>query len=572
MLNSISFKNYKAFDEGNLEIKPITILLGANSVGKSSLMQLFLLLQQTALSEENYKAVLKLHGGNVSLGEGINLLRLKDPQKTLHFSLEFNDVSFGKKLSTELLKGLVNELIYSSSLISKLYKYKDFDKNTLFNLSRKFQVVEDNRAFIRALTLSEDENKFKDRNYVQGRFKDVYNKLSRKNIIEVAKEEFFNTYDYLLAISNSIQDENFKVDFDLVWSETVLAIKQISLLHHDKCIISLEFELNSNSKLIPKNIFSSFFSFDSAKSMKLLKSLQSILISPSTIFAFTNKDFIRKKGIYDIELFTFYIDQIFSSCSEVLSTYFKENKINYVSPLRAHPKRYYFLDKAKTNAYLDTLDGDAMAEILKEKSKLKDQVNDWLKKFHIKIDVSNLRDIIHKIIVNQDSFELEISDVGFGISQILPVIIQGFLSPIDSVTLIEQPEIHLHPKMQADLADLFIEIALGKSVKPDGPISTNKRLIIETHSEYLLKRLRRRISEGKIPADLVNIYVIDPQIMKKEIALDDTHVGNQNTEEKGAVIRKLSIQEKGDFEWPIDFYGGELLLDTTVFLKNQFSS
>ena len=54
MVSGIKFNNYKAFREGHLEIKPITILLGANSVGKSSLIQLFLLLQETAISE-NYK-------------------------------------------------------------------------------------------------------------------------------------------------------------------------------------------------------------------------------------------------------------------------------------------------------------------------------------------------------------------------------------------------------------------------------------------------------------------------------------------------------------------------------------
>lgn len=77
--------------------------------------------------------------------------------------------------------------------------------------------------------------------------------------------------------------------------------------------------------------------------------------------------------------------------------------------------------------------------------------------------------------------------------------------------------------MQADLADLFIDIVK----KANG-----KKLIIETHSEYLLKRLRRRISEGVISPDDVSICLFNPQ-----------------TKENGATIDNLDIAEKGFFDW-----------------------
>ena len=119
------------------------------------------------------------------------------------------------------------------------------------------------------------------------------------------------------------------------------------------------------------------------------------------------------------------------------------------------------------------------------------------------------------------------------------------------MTLIEQPEIHLHPKMQADLADLFIDIVISKNQKQRNQ-KPSKYLFIETHSEYLLKRLRRRISDGTISADNVAIYLIDPDL-----------------NDEGATIRELEVQERGQFDWPIDFYGGELLKDSTEFIKNQ---
>ncbi|MCL3781386.1 hypothetical protein EMN47_13430 [Prolixibacteraceae bacterium JC049] len=202
------------------------------------------------------------------------------------------------------------------------------------------------------------------------------------------------------------------------------------------------------------------------------------------------------------------------------------------------------LDKDKINLTLDTLDGDAIADVLKDNSRIKTSVNNWLEKFNLAVDVEEFKEVIHHLKVKQNNLNLDITDVGFGISQILPVIIQGFLSPSNSTTIIEQPEIHLHPKIQAELADLFIDI-VKKSSK-------DKKIIIETHSEYLLKRLRRRISEGVISPKDVAICLFNP-----------------SNGEESAYINEIEIEEKGFFDWPLEFYGGELLKDTTEFLKNQ---
>ena len=226
---------------------------------------------------------------------------------------------------------------------------------------------------------------------------------------------------------------------------------------------------------------------------------------------------------------------------------FSVNKINYVSPLRAHPKRYYMLDKAKVTYSLDTLDGDAIAEVLVDKKDVINYVNSWFDKFHLKIDVKVLREVIHNLNVTQNNLTLNIADVGFGISQVLPVIVQGFLSMPESITIVEQPEIHLHPQMQADLGDLFLDIVFPE--KETNPI---KKMIIETHSEYLLRRIRRRISEGRIKSDQVSICVF-----------------HSRTEDEDAWVEELKIGEKGDFEWPKEFYGDEIYRDTIEFLKNQ---
>ena len=233
---------------------------------------------------------------------------------------------------------------------------------------------------------------------------------------------------------------------------------------------------------------------------------------------------------------------------------FESSSINYVNPLRAFPKRYYFLDDANVSTSLNSMDGDNLTEILKKNTLIKDKVNKWLNKFHISVTVEDLKDIIHKLKIKHYGVNLDITDVGFGISQILPILVQGFLSNPNSLTIIEQPEIHLHPKMQADLADLFIDIVTTK-----GPVSpyfqsneNNRIVIIETHSEYLLKRLRRRISEGKIKSEDVGLYFVHSKTSRK----------------KYAEIKRIKINSKGGFNWPNEFYSTDLE-DTVEFIKNQ---
>lgn len=90
-------------------------------------------------------------------------------------------------------------------------------------------------------------------------------------------------------------------------------------------------------------------------------------------------------------------------------------------------------------------------------------------------------------------------------------------------------------------------------LKKQQPIP-KKYLLVETHSEYLLRRLRRRISEGKISAEDVAIYFITPP------------KDNNSSSE----IQEKEISEDGNFEWPQDFYADELKKDTTEFIKQLF--
>ena len=92
-----------------------------------------------------------------------------------------------------------------------------------------------------------------------------------------------------------------------------------------------------------------------------------------------------------------------------------------------------------------------------------------------------------------------ITDVGFGLSQLLPVIVLCYYVPEKSTILLEQPELHLHPSVQSSLADVFIDAAKKRKIQ----------IIIESHSEHLLRRLQRRIAEEKVSRDDMALYFCD---------------------------------------------------------------
>lgn len=565
MLTGIKFKNYKAFQDGHLEIKPITILLGANSVGKSSIIQLFLMLQETALAE-NYKSAIKLHGGFFSLGEGINLFRKKDSANTLHFEIEFREPAINETIRHEFYARYFEEIINYCFFIITRFSHNEKDKKFLEENFIKDKAVK--RQYKEIGILGPNIGSISDigREEITGlinRAHDTMIKLKDKAVVKEItsasfifrsnnvgqnllnnKEEIILTYDFLKKLQEIKQPNKVSIEYDFKYNEGVLKIKNFVLNIGDVEIANVDLDKAAENKPF---ITSSVLDFSKVNS-KLISDLRKGFKNNKTVFSFIER---YEHSEQNFSLISYYFINFISQVIDKLEESFNSQRINYVSPLRAHPKRYYFLDKAKVNAFLDTLDGEAIAETLKEDSTLKTSVNNWFKKFNLHIDVGPIKDIIHQIVVKQNSLDLDITDVGFGVSQVLPVIIQGFLSKERSITLIEQPEIHLHPKMQADLADLFIDIAIKKNPKK-GSYIASKYLIIETHSEYLLKRLRRRISEGKISADQVGIYYIEPQ-----------------EETKSATIKKIDISEKGAFEWPKDFYTGDLADDITEFLNNQ---
>ncbi|MBN1554367.1 MAG: DUF3696 domain-containing protein [Phycisphaerae bacterium] len=148
---------------------------------------------------------------------------------------------------------------------------------------------------------------------------------------------------------------------------------------------------------------------------------------------------------------------------------------------------------------------------------------------------------------NPESAKVLITDVGFGVSQVLPILVLCYYVPEGSTILFEQPEIHLHPSVQSGLADVFIDVAKHRDIQ----------LVIESHSEHLLNRLQTRIAEEVLTPDDIALYFCRAEL-------------------KSSVLDELKTNMFGDIEnWPKDFFGdqfGELAAKQKAALERQRSS
>jgi len=123
-----------------------------------------------------------------------------------------------------------------------------------------------------------------------------------------------------------------------------------------------------------------------------------------------------------------------------------------------------------------------------------------------------------------------------GFRQVVPVLVQCFYAPANSIIIMEQPEIHLHPSAQSALADVMIDVINSKENGAD----RNIQLIIESHSEHFLRRLQRRIAEGAVSEEKISAYFA-------------------NVSRMPANLEPLQINAFGNIQnWPENFFGDEM--------------
>ena len=225
------------------------------------------------------------------------------------------------------------------------------------------------------------------------------------------------------------------------------------------------------------------------------------------------------------------------------------DSVYYLGPLREHPRRDYHWagsspedvgqrgERAIDAILAASFRGDMLSLGYRTWRKpFQEMIAYWLRRlelireFHIEEIASGTN--LYRAIVRTSSSaaETSLTDVGFGVSQVLPVLVLLYYVPEGSTVLMEQPEIHLHPKVQSDLADVMLNVAAARNVQ----------IVVESHSEHLMRRLQRRIAEGSESPEDVKLYFVSSQ-------------GSQ------AHLSDLRLNEWGEIEnWPESFFGDEM--------------
>lgn len=259
----------------------------------------------------------------------------------------------------------------------------------------------------------------------------------------------------------------------------------------------------------------------------------------------------NRSAVYDLEVQP--PNEMISVGIDYISNFFGRS-VKYLGPLRDEPKPVYPLAGASdpgdvgfrgehTAAVLDIQKNttvvyipsnhfrDDDAAFAPASISLADAVRDWLEYMGVgtAFQTSDLGKLGHELKVQTQGSVLshDLTQVGVGVSQVLPILVLALLADSGSTLVFEQPELHLHPKVQSRLADFFVSMTrLGK------------QCIVETHSEYLINRLRYRSASAEADdvAKDVMIYFVEK-------------------EDGASIYRRVRIDELGSLDvWPAGFF------------------
>ena len=563
MLREYRLTNFKAFGETvTIPIRPLTLIFGANSSGKSSIFQSLLLLKQTLEEAKDPGTVLLPKGSLVDLGMYRDFVHRHETERNFGFGARFG-------LSSQLSPKHQERKIFKE--LEELNLNIAFDYKTQTSAAAlgrlNITVGDETRPSISYSPRSESFAPGKFGNHGETRLiGDVQVDINPETEIwrrlwKLAKKGSLRTLDWINDRLNAGPEEYSDDDADDKWYKErkrewslersfLQALRKHQLEDIIKDVIK---DAKLTARYSPKNFLLDFPRWGAHRgefSDKCLTEIaQSLVKRLSEDAGFNIPDSLPKRSEDNLrpakDLLKEGLD-IFSPTQSICSFFrrFLEDLI-YLGPLRIQPERHYTFSDAPSD-YVGQA-GEHLPSLLFTRLELLEQTNNGLErldvKYQVKLDKLQYEDkspsnvFSLRLIHTDTGIDASLRDVGFGISQVLPIVVQSQLSEKKTL-LIEQPEIHLHPAHQAELGDMFIRSALGEQ---------KNTLLLETHSENLILRILRRIretTEGELPPGL-------PRIRPEDVAVLYVQPG-----EKGAQVIEIPVTEDGDFArpWPQGFF------------------
>lgn len=460
-------------DSGNIEIKPVTIFVGKNSCGKSSLLRFPAVLGQTFLART--ESPLAFFGQFVDYGS--------------FESVEYRGHKGENRLNE--IKFEVGYSIYSDEFL-KDYLSRWIDEETSEKMGGYLGDVFDIRIEVSLDKMKKQIGTKSVRVYYNN---DLFASFSRK-------QDSDNIYEY--CIYKNLEENG--------WKE----IKN-----------RIELEIKDFMYFIP------LFEFDDASCI-----FEEMLLNerPDESESDIEKaiDIFNNQVAVASEFVRIVVDSILTDAQ----------CMSYIGPFREGPKRIY---RDTENEFRDVgAKGENLSTILLRASEkdngMISQISSWLKRnYGYTLEISpSFSGYFNILLVDDNGIESNIMDVGYGISQVLPIVTQliratyvenrTYVDNHDEIIMIEQPELHLHPAAQANLAEL---IAFSIKAKE------NQCILIETHSEHLIRKLQVLVARKKIlTPDMLAVYSVER---------DDTGK---------AVVNRMELDNTGRFitKWPSGFF------------------
>lgn len=563
-LKGIEIENFKSYtNKQYIQFSDLAVLLGANSSGKSTALQALLVLKQTMECNSPDEELL-LSGKYVALGDYDDVISnpeedmfsfsvvLGQTEKT-ESTLEEDDfrIQWSFKRDEDGTSASLNcvDVYYENMRLTLKKAYKEL-YNLYINKKRSvFSVNVHNLRFSNYVAHYDKELNSKASELVNDLLQTLISPKTTKMAMgkPVGMEAISEFYYKLLNRVQDDENSNNSLSDDM----HELAIR-VEKLVDDFCGLELP-TYNAINRVFSKDIRIKILDL-SLVNFKSLEKLKVILDKyEDYILEYKSRipEVSELEGVYNLGKNPFWLldreDEKSSNLTQLkyaldfYESFYADviSEIFFVGPIRETPKGLYNIGFETIPKYVGPT-GSYFASVLLHESKkekeyilprgkevctLSDALAEWMMHLNVAsaVNVDKKNSFGFSVsIENMEQVKSDIMNVGIGTSQVLPVLISVLLSEPYEVLIFEQPELHLHPYSQSRLADLFVEFC-----------KHGRKVILETHSEYFLLRLRYHIVKGNYPKECAAI--------------------NFFSNISGTKVETANISGFGNIEYPKDF-------------------
>ncbi|OEE94473.1 AAA family ATPase [Vibrio crassostreae] len=516
-MESIKVRGLRSLvDTGRIKIKPINVLVGTNSSGKSSFLRVFPLLRQS--TERRTRGPILWNGTYTDFESFATSKHKSSDETSSNGSISFSFDFYFKQRRHYSFRDLPDTLLKTS-----IYLEESSNKNSCY--TKKLSVDVDGH---------EINFEFEQDGVIKSIFSNRINWDLEKNSIKFQLSDINTIIPVISNPEFHFGYRHFDASKD---KKTIIGSVFSQIYNHIRKYTGSQSKnkIYDMTSSLTRNIMS-----DDDK-LKLMKSLRSTKIWKDKVNSWNGNsaEFIFLSALIDLYTVTNGSMDINLQISETLKN------VRYVAPLRASTERYYRYQDLS----IDEIDhrGENIGMFLTNiPKKWRLKLDTWTKKhlgFVIDEKTSSSHIAINLKYIDADS--TNVADMGFGFSQILPIIVQlwsvssGYEQSIKGkseshyIFAIEQPELHLHPRMQANLAEVFsssVSLALENKI--------DLRLIIESHSSAMISKFGDSIALGKSDPNDINIILFE-----------------QDRKNRKTDISYSSFNDEGELiNWPDGFF------------------